>query len=84
MKATRVGVLMGGSSAEREVSLRSGEAVARIEDSPLECVIVADTIPIKTKSPKIRVKSVAKVFAEAIKRTHEDKSISSLFDVDKG
>jgi len=29
MKATRVGVLMGGSSAEREVSLRSGEAVTR-------------------------------------------------------
>lgn len=28
MKATRVGVVMGGSSAEREVSLRSGEAVA--------------------------------------------------------
>ncbi len=28
MKATRIGVVMGGSSAEREVSLRSGEAVA--------------------------------------------------------
>src|SRR5687767_6324078 len=28
MKATRVGVVMGGSSAEREISLRSGEAVA--------------------------------------------------------
>ena len=28
MKATRVGVVMGGSSAEREISIRSGEAVA--------------------------------------------------------
>ena len=63
--------------------LLSGDAVKRIEDSPLECVIVADTIPLRQKSAKIRVKSVAKIFAEAIKRTHEDKSISSLFDVDK-
>ncbi|MDP4199060.1 MAG: ribose-phosphate pyrophosphokinase [Bacteroidota bacterium] len=58
----------------------SGEAIKRIEDSPLESLIVADTIPLLHHSPKIRVQSVAKVFAEAIKRTHEDKSISSLFD----
>jgi D-alanine-D-alanine ligase len=32
MKATRVGVVMGGSSAEREISLRSGEAVANALD----------------------------------------------------
>jgi ribose-phosphate pyrophosphokinase len=62
----------------------SGDAVKRIEDSPIEMLIVADTVPLKQKSPKIRVRSVAKVFAEAIKRTHEDKSISSLFDVEKG
>lgn len=58
----------------------SGDAIRRIEESPIECLFVADTIPLKHKSSKIRVKSVAKVFAEAIKRTHEDKSISSLFD----
>ena len=62
----------------------SGDAIKRIEDSPIEMLIVADTVPLKQKSPKIRVRSVAKVFAEAIKRTHEDKSISSLFDVEKG
>jgi ribose-phosphate pyrophosphokinase len=61
----------------------SGEAIKRIEASPIEALFVADTIPLKQKSSKIRVKSVAKVFAEAIKRTHEDKSISSLFDTDK-
>ncbi len=61
----------------------SGEAIKRIEDSPLECVVVTDTIPLKKKSNKIRVRSVARVFAEAIKRTHEDKSISSLFDTEK-
>src|SRR5438270_766507 len=55
----------------------------RIENSPIESLFVTDTIPLKTKSSKIRVKSVTKVFAEAIKRTHEDKSISSLFDTEK-
>ncbi|MEO6940136.1 MAG: ribose-phosphate pyrophosphokinase [Candidatus Kapaibacterium sp.] len=61
----------------------SGNAIKRIEESPIEYLLVTDTIPLKMPSPKIRVKSVAKVFAEAIKRTHEDKSISSLFDTDK-
>jgi phosphoribosylpyrophosphate synthetase len=32
----------------------------------------------------IEVESVAQLFAEAILRTYKDKSISSLFDVDKG
>ena len=58
----------------------SGQAIKRIEESPLESLIVSDTIPLRQKSQKIRIKSVAKVFAEAIKRTHEDRSISSLFD----
>lgn len=62
----------------------SGQAIPRIEAAPIEYLLVTDTIPLKVPSPKIKVKSVAKVFAEAIKRTHEDKSISSLFDVDKG
>jgi ribose-phosphate pyrophosphokinase len=61
----------------------SGEAIKRIEDSPLEMLIVSDTVPLRRKSPKIRVRSVDRVFAEAIKRTHEDKSISSLFDSEK-
>jgi ribose-phosphate pyrophosphokinase len=61
----------------------SGTAVERIEKSPLEYLLVTDTIPIKKESKKIKVKSVAKVFAEAIRRTHDGKSISSLFDEDK-
>jgi len=61
----------------------SGDAIKRIEDSPLECLVVADTIPSHNHSPKIKVMSVANVFAEAIKRTHEDKSISSLFETEK-
>lgn len=61
----------------------SGEAVKRLENSPIEYLLVTDTIPVKTPSPKIKVKSVSKVFSEAIRRTHEDKSISSLFDAEK-
>lgn len=61
----------------------SGEAVKRLENSPIEYLLVTDTIPLKQPSPKIKVKTVSKVFAEAIRRTHEDKSISSLFDVEK-
>ena len=61
----------------------SGEAVKRLEASPLEYLLVTDTIPLKKSSPKIKCKTVSKVFAEAIRRTHEDKSISSLFDAEK-
>jgi ribose-phosphate pyrophosphokinase len=61
----------------------SGNAIERIEKSPLEYLLVTDTIPLKKESKKIRVKSVAKVFAEAVQRTHDGKSISSLFDDNK-
>ena len=64
-------------------ALLSGDAIKRIEDSPIESLIVADTIPPHNHSKKIKVQSVATVFAEAIKRTHEDKSISSLFETEK-
>ncbi|HEY3876831.1 MAG TPA: ribose-phosphate pyrophosphokinase [Candidatus Kapabacteria bacterium] len=64
-------------------AILSGQAIKRIEESPLDTLLVSDTIPLRQKSQKIRVKSVANVFAEAIKRTHEDRSISSLFDADK-
>ncbi len=58
----------------------SDDAVKKIEDSPIESLIIADTIPVRNHSQKIQVQSVAPVFAEAIKRTHEDRSISSLFE----
>ncbi len=61
----------------------SGEAIKRIEDSPIESLVIADTIPLQHHSRKIKVQSVAPVFAEAIKRTHEDRSISSLFETEK-
>ncbi len=60
----------------------SGPAVERIEQSDLREVVVTNTIPLRDKArtcSKIRVLSVAGLLAEAIKRIHEERSVSSLF-----
>jgi ribose-phosphate pyrophosphokinase len=60
----------------------SGKAVQRIEDSPLQHVVVTNTIPlteIGAACTKVRVKSVGRLLGEAIKRIHHGDSISSLF-----
>ena len=59
----------------------SGGAVEWIQDSMLKELIITDTIPRPDGSDgkKIKVVSVATVFAEAIKRAFEEKSISELF-----
>ena len=60
----------------------SGKAIQKINDSPLEELIVTDTIPITqevSSCKKIKVLSVAELFAEAIKRIHKNESVSSLF-----
>jgi len=57
----------------------SGDAYENIEESELTELIVSDTIPLKKKSSKIRVLSTAKLFARAIRNTHEHRSISALF-----
>jgi ribose-phosphate pyrophosphokinase len=62
----------------------SGNAVERIGSSGLTRMLVTDSIPLRLPSEQIEVESVALIFAEAIKRTFKYKSISSLFDVDKG
>ncbi len=61
----------------------SGKALERINNSEIEKILVCDTIPVKHQSPKIEVMSVSTVFAEAIERCFHNKSISSLFDIDK-
>lgn len=63
--------------------LLSGKALERINASEVEKVLVCDTIPLKVETPKIEVMSVSQVFSEAIERCFHNKSISSLFDVDK-
>jgi ribose-phosphate pyrophosphokinase len=62
----------------------SGKAIERIEASKIEQLVVTDTLALKVRSSKIRVESVAHIFAEAIQRSFGHRSISSLFDIDKG
>ena len=57
----------------------SGNAYANIESSVLEELIVCDTIPLKGQSSKIKVVSVADLFATALKHAYENQSITSLF-----
>lgn len=60
----------------------SGPAVTRIMGSPIEKMIVTNTIPLAEASkvcPKIEVLSVAELFGEAIRRINEGSSVSSLF-----
>jgi len=59
----------------------SGPAIERIKESPIEEMIVLDTIPLPPEKmlDKITVLSSANVFAEAIDRIYEDLSVSTLF-----
>ena len=60
----------------------SGPAIDRINASVIEKVVITDTVPLGDKARalgKIRVLSVAELLAEAIRRIHEDESVSSLF-----
>ncbi|MCS7203759.1 MAG: ribose-phosphate pyrophosphokinase [Thermodesulfovibrio sp.] len=60
----------------------SGGAIEKLNNSFLEKLIVTDTIPIgdkKERCPIIEVLTVAHLLGEAIKRIHEETSISSLF-----
>lgn len=60
----------------------SGKALEKIEASPLEKIIVSNTIsPEKRRAcAKIETLSVAELFGEAIRRINEGSSVSSLFD----
>lgn len=60
----------------------SGKAMDIITNSKLDEVIVSDTLPIAHNIQKIKVISSARLFARAIRNTHEHKSITALF-VDK-
>jgi ribose-phosphate pyrophosphokinase len=58
----------------------SGGAIQRINESPLEELIITDSIPLNGKqSDKIKVLTIAPLLAEAIKRIYNDESVSALF-----
>ena len=57
----------------------SGKAYENVENSELEELVVCDTIPIKKETSKIKVISVAELFAVAIRNAFENRSITSLF-----
>ncbi len=57
----------------------SGKAYENIDNSVLEELVVCDTIPLKQQSKKIKIVSVADLFAIAIRNAAENKSITSLF-----
>jgi ribose-phosphate pyrophosphokinase len=60
----------------------SGPAIQRIMESPIDEVIVSDTIPLSPAArtcTKIKQVSMARLLGEAIKRIHSSDSVSSLF-----
>lgn len=64
----------------------SDGAVELLNNSPIEELYFTDTIdnPKINEIKSVKIVSVAPIFAEAIKRTFLNQSISSLFDIDKG
>ncbi len=60
----------------------SGPAVERLEKSPIDHLVVTNTIPLSEKAKscsKIEVLSVAELLGETIKRIHNSDSVSTLF-----
>jgi ribose-phosphate pyrophosphokinase len=59
----------------------SGPAISRIKSSPLEEVIVTNSIPVSEdkRAARITVLSVAPLLGEAIRRIHDEESVSTLF-----
>ncbi|TLV02776.1 ribose-phosphate pyrophosphokinase [Dyadobacter luticola] len=75
-------IMEKGANSVRAISthaIMSGNAHENIANSVLEELIITDTIPLKQHNPKIRVLSVAELFAKAIGRIRDHESISSLF-----
>ena len=63
----------------------SGPAIERIKNSPVKEVVVTNTIPLtpEKKIDKITVLSIAREFAEAIKRVHYGNSMGEMFGNDE-
>jgi len=79
------GTIQKGASALKAAGAErvlSGPAIDRIENSPLDQLIVTNTIPLSPNGQqckKIVVLSVARLLGQAIRSIHEETSVSSLF-----
>ncbi|QCX33740.1 ribose-phosphate diphosphokinase [Caloramator sp. E03] len=87
------GTIVNGANALMELGAKevyaccthavlSGPAIERIKSSAIKELVMLNTIPLTKEKQidKMKVISVAPVFAEAIKRIYEDLSVSKLFD----
>lgn len=62
----------------------SGTAIDKINDADsIKKMFVTDTIPLHKECSKIEVATVSDLLAEAIIRTHDSRSISSLFEIER-
>jgi ribose-phosphate pyrophosphokinase len=57
----------------------SGNAVERIDDSPIEELVVTDSMPFRNTSSKIKILSIADIFATTIQAVNTNQSISTSF-----
>ena len=77
-------LMQHGAASVRAVcthGVLSGQANALIDASDLLELVVTDTIPLRSASPKVKVLSVADLFAQSIRSVREFSSISHLFEV---
>ena len=73
-----------GAASVRAIAshaVMSDPATERVDNSALEDIFFTDSIPYKKESKKVRIVSVADMFAEAIKRVCNNESISSLYSI---
>src|SRR6187431_459529 len=84
---TKAATALKENGAERVLAcavhgVLSGPAIERIERSPLDQLILTNTVPLSPEAQqckKIVVLSVARLLGQAIKSIHEETSVSSLF-----
>ena len=81
IKAADVLIEKGAKSVRAIIThpVLSGPAYERIKKSKLTELIVSDTIPLKQKCDKIKVLTVADIFADVIKKIYNYQSISESF-----
>jgi ribose-phosphate pyrophosphokinase len=80
-KAAQI-IMEKGANSVRAIATHgvlSGNAYENLENSQLKELVITDTIPIRQESSKIKVLTVADLFAKAIHAVTGNTSISSLF-----